>query len=151
MAGFSLGTSCHGDPLVQQLALVREMLGRLETKLQENDPDRISKEDDQGLRGALRRIGDERLTRFSLAYAVCVRGLTAPMASAAWKRELAEEVDEAHSRVLARLETLERLARSSAGRLLLRLQATLRRTLLRPPRPQRPPSPEGDGNLHRPA
>jgi len=151
MAGFSLGTSRHGDPLVKHLALVREMLGRLETKLQENDPDRVSKEDDQELRGALQRIGDEQLIRFSLAYAVCVRGLTAPMASAAWKRELAEEVDEAHFRVLARLETLERLARSSAGRLLLRLQATLRRTLLRPPRPQCPPSPEGDGNLHRPA
>ena len=127
--------------------MVREMLGRLETKLLENDPDRISREDDQELRGALQRIGDERLTRFTLAYAVCVRGLTAPMASDAWKRELAQEVDEAHFRVLARLERLERLARSSLGRLLLRGRASLRRTLFRP---RRPPSPEEDGNLQRP-
>ncbi len=136
---------------MQELAVVREMLGRLEAKLLENDPDRISRENDQDLRGVLRRIGDERLTRFILAYTVCVKGLTAPMASSAWKRELAEEVDEAHHRVLARLETLERLARSSMGRLLLRLQGSLRRTFLRPHRLQHPPSPEEDGNLHRPA
>ena len=130
--------------------MVRDMLGRLETKLLENDPGRISREEDQELRGALQLVGDERLTRFTLAYAVCVRGLTAPMASDAWKRELAQDVDEAHFRVLARLERLECLARSSVGRLLLRLQASLRRTLFRPPRPRRPPSPEEDGNLHRP-
>ena len=147
MAAFSPRTSRQGHALMQELAVVREMLGRLETKLLENDPDRISREDDQELRGALQRIGDERLTRFTLAYAVCVRGLTAPMASDAWKRELAQEVDEAHFRVLARLERLERLARSSLGRLLLRGRASLRRTLFRP---QRPPSPEEDGNFQRP-
>lgn len=150
MAVFSLRTSPQGHALMQELAVVREMLGRLETKLLENDPDRISKEDDKELRGALQRVGDERLTWFTLAYAVCVRGLTAPMASVAWKRELAQDVDEAHFRVLARLERLERLARSSPGRLLLRLRASLRRTLFRPTPPQRPPSPEEDGNLHRP-
>ncbi len=131
--------------------MVREMLGRLETKLLENDPERIPREEDQEFRGALHRIGDEKLTRLTLAYAVCVKGITAPMASGAWKRELAEEVDEAHLQALARLATLERLARSSVGRLLIRLQASLRRTLFRPPRPQRAPSPEEDGNGRRPA
>lgn len=131
--------------------MVRELLGRLETKLRENDPERICKEDDQKLRGALQRIGDERLTRFTLAYAICVRGLTAPMASGAWKRELAQEVGEAHRRILARVETLERLARSSIGRLLLWLQAILWRTPPRPVSPQRPFSPEENGNLHRAA
>lgn len=133
----------------RQLALVRDMLGRLESKLRENDPDRIPREDDQGLRDALREIGDERLTRFTLGYAVCVRGLTAPLTSGAWKRELAEEVDEAHRRALARLETLERLARSFVGRFSLRLQARLRQTIFKPRRLQRPPSPEEDGHLHR--
>ncbi len=147
----SLRTSRECRPLLQEFALVRETLGRLETKLLENDPARVSREDDQELRGALHRIGDEKLTRLALAYAVCVRGLTAPTASGAWKRELAEEVDEAHLQVLARLATLERLARFSVGRLLLRVQASLRRAFFRPPRPQRPPSPEEDGNLHRPA
>lgn len=131
--------------------MVRELLARLETKLRENDPERICKEDDQELRGALQRIGDERLTRFTLAYAICVRGLTAPMASGPWKRELAQEVDEAHRRVLARVETLERLVRSSIGRLLLWLQAILWRTPPRPVSPQRPFSPEENGNLHRAA
>lgn len=143
--------SRQGGPLVQQLALVREVIARLETKLRDNDPDRVPKEDDQGLRVALQGIGDDRLTRFTMGYAVCVRGLTAPLASGAWKRELAEEVDEAHRRVLARLETLERLALSSAGRLFLRIQAALRRIVLRPRRHQRPISPEENGNLQRPA
>lgn len=147
----ALRPSREGDSLRQRLALVREMLARLETKLRENDPDRVPKEDDQGLRTALQGIGDERLTRFTLGYAVCVRGLTAPLASGSWKRELAEEVDEAHRRVLARLGTLERLAGSSLGRLLLRLQGRLRWIIARPRRLQRPFSPEEDGNLRRPA
>ena len=119
-------------------------------KLRGDDPDRIPKEDDQRLRIALQGIGDDRLTRFTLGYAVCVRGLTAPLASGAWKRELAEEVDEAHRRVLARLGRLERLAGSSLGRLLLRLQGRLRRIIARPRGVQRPFSPEEDGNLRRP-
>jgi hypothetical protein len=151
MALPSLRPSRQGRALTQELAVVRELLGRLETKLRENDPERISKEDDQELRGVLQRIGDERLTRLTLAYAICVRGLTAPMASGAWKRELAQEVDEAHRGVLARLETLERLARSSIGCLLLWLQAILQRIFPRPVSPQRPFSPEEDGNLHRAA
>src|SRR3970040_2146721 len=108
----ALRPSRGGDSLMQQLALVREMLARLETKLRENDPDRVPKEDDQGLRTALHGIGDERLTRFTLGYAVCVRGLTAPLASGSCERELAEEVDDAHRRVLARLATVEGVARS---------------------------------------
>src|SRR3989304_3492885 len=147
----ALRLSREGDSLMQQLALVREMLARLEAKLQENDPDRVPKEDDQGLRTALQGIGDERLTRFTLGYAVCVRGLTAPLASGAWKRELAEEVDEAHRRVLARLGTLERLAEASLGGLFLPPRGGLRRLIARPRRLQRPFSPEGDGNLRRPA
>src|SRR3990172_2095444 len=87
----ALRPSREGDPLVRQVGLGREMLARLETKLRENDPDRIPKEDDQGLRLALQGIGDDRLTRCTQGYAVCVRGLTAPLASGAWKRELAEE------------------------------------------------------------
>lgn len=142
-------TSRHRDRLIEQLATVREMLGRLETKLQENDPDRVPQQDDQGLRAALERIGDERLTRFTLGYAVCVRGLTAPLTSGAWKRELAEEVDEAHRRALDRLDTLERLGRTFVGRLVLRLQAGLRRTFSTPRRLQPPPSPEEDRHLHR--
>jgi hypothetical protein len=138
-------------PLLQELAGIRQMLGRLGTKLLENDPERISREEDQEFRGALHRIGDEKLTRLALAYSVCVKGLTAPMASGAWKRELAEEVDQAYLQTLARLAALDRLARSSVGRLLLRLQASLRRTLFRPARPQRPPSREEDGNVRRPA
>lgn len=149
MAMSSLRTSSRGDVLGLQLALVRHMLGRLETKLRENDSDRIPKEDDQGLRDALRGIGDERLTRFTLGYAVCVKGLTAPLTSGAWKRELAEEVDEAHRRTLARLETLERRTRSFVGRLALRLQARLRQTPFKSRPLHRPPSPEEDGKLHR--
>ncbi|MGH7410965.1 MAG: hypothetical protein ACREJ6_07925 [Candidatus Methylomirabilis sp.] len=149
MAMSPLLTSRRGDALGQQLAVVRDMIGRFDTKLRESDPDRIPKEDDQGLRDALRGIGDERLARFTLGYAVCVKGLTAPLTSGAWKRELAEEVDEAHRRALARLETLERLARSFVGRLALRLQARLRQTIFKSRRLQGPPSPEEDGNLHR--
>ena len=151
MAVSVLHPSTQGDALAQQLAVVREMLTRLEAKLRDDDPDRIPKEDDRGLRVALQDIGDHRLTRFALGYAVCVRGLTAPLASGAWKRELAGEVDEAHHRVMARLETLERLARSSAGRLFLRLRAGLSRIVVRLRRRQRPFSPEEDGNLRRPA
>ena len=145
----SLLTLRHSDALREQLALVRDMLGRLETKLRENDPDRIPKEVDQGLRDSLRSIGDERLTRFALGYAVCVRGLTAPLTSGAWKRELAEEVDEVHRHALARLETLERLARFFVGRLLLRLQGGLRSTLFKSRRFQSPLSPEEGLNRHR--
>ena len=139
----------QGDTLTERLALVREILARLDTKLRDNDPDRVPKEDDLGLRDALRGIGDERLTRFTLGYAVCVRGLTAPLTSGAWKLELAEEVEEAHRRALARLDTLERLARSSAGRLLLRLQAGLRRTFFKSRRLEPPPSPEEGLTRHR--
>lgn len=136
--------------LVQALALVREMLGRLDTKLLEGDPDRFPREDDLGLRLALQRIGDDRLTRLTLDYAVCVRGLTAPMASGAWKRELAEEVEEAHRLLLSRLERLERLARSPAGRLWLRLRAGARRLFRKPAHSPHRPSPEGDGHRARP-
>lgn len=149
MGLFFQRSSQRCDLLTRELAVVREMLGRLEAKLLENDPDRVSREDDEELRGALQRIGDERLIRFTLAYAVCVRGLTAPMASAAWKRELANEVDEAHSFIVARLERLERLSQSSVGRLWLRLQARLRRIVFRSPHPQRLPSPEENGRLRR--
>jgi len=38
----ALRPSREGDSLMQQLALVREMLARLETKLRENDSDRVS-------------------------------------------------------------------------------------------------------------
>lgn len=148
---FSLRTARRGHSLVQELTLVRKMLRQLETKLAEDDPDRVSKEDDLRLRSALRQIGDDRLTRFALAYAVCVRGLTAPMASPVWKQELTHEVGEARSRVLARLEWLERLSRFRLGHLVLRLKAHVRRMFLRPPRPQPPMSPEANGRLHRPA
>jgi hypothetical protein len=141
----------EGDRLIQQVALVREMLGRLETKLREDDPDRIPKEDDQGLRIALHAIGDDRLTQFVLGYAVCVRGLTAPLASGAWKRELAGEVEEAHRRALRRLETVESRARSFLGRLVLRFQAGLGRIVVRSRRSRQPFSPEEDGRHRRPA
>jgi hypothetical protein len=137
--------------LVEQLAIVREMLGRLEAKLRERDSERVPKEEDRLLRSALQRIGDEQLTRSTLGNAVCVRGLTAPLPSGAWKQELAEEVDEVHRRAVARLETLERLSRSAVGRLLLRLQGSLWRIAVTLRRPRRLPSPEGDGDLHRPA
>jgi hypothetical protein len=144
-------TSRHVDPLIEKLALVREMLGRLETKLRESEPDRIPKEDDQTLRGALQHIGDDRLTRLSLAYSLCVRGLTAPLPSGAWKRELAEEVDEARRAAIARLDALDRLARFSVGRLWLRLRAALWQAALRSRSRQHPSSPEKGGHLHRAA
>jgi hypothetical protein len=147
----ALRASREGDRLIRQVTLVRQMLGRLETKLRENDPDRIPKEDDQGLRIALEAIDDDRLTRFVLGYAVCVKGLTAPLASGAWKRELAGEVEEAHRRVLRRLETVENRARSSLGRLLLRFQAGVRRIVVRSRCSRRPFSPEEDGRHRRPA
>jgi hypothetical protein len=139
------------DPLIEQLARVREMLGRLETKLREGESDRIPKEDDQTLRGALQHIGDDRLTRLSLAYSLCVRGLTAPLPSGAWKRELAEEVDEAHRATIARLDALERLARVPLGRLWLRLRAALWRAAHQSRPRQRPASPEDGGPVHRAA
>lgn len=147
----SLCTARRGHSLAQELAVVREMLDQLETKLAENDPDRVSKEDDLRFRGALKHIGDEPLTRSAMAYAICVRGLTAPMASPAWKQELAQEVEAARSRVVARLEWLARLSRFKLGHLVLRLKARVRRVFLRPPRPQPPISPEVNHHLHRPA
>jgi len=147
----ALPTSRQVDPLIHKLALVREMLGRLEIKLREQDADRIPKEDDQILRDALQRIGDDRLTRLSLGYSLCVRGLTAPVPSGAWRRELAEEVDEARRSAMARLEALERLARFPLGRLWLRLRASLWRAAFRSRPRARPPSPEEGGSLHRAA
>lgn len=151
MAVFYRRGSRQAHALMQDLAVVRKMLGRLETKLLENDADRVPREDDQGLRFALQRIGDDRLTRLTLDYVVCVRGLTAPMASRAWKQELTEEVEEAHRLLLSRLERLERLARSPVGRLWLRLQACVRRVFRQPPHSRRLPSPEEDGNFLRPS
>ncbi len=139
------------DPLIEKLAIVRDMLGRLETKLREDEPDRVPKEDDQTLRGALQHIGDDRLTRLSLAYSLCVRGLTAPLPSGAWKRELAEEVGEARRAAIARLDALERLARFPVGRLWLRLRAALWRAALRSRPRERPSSPEEGGRVHRAA
>ena len=132
--------------LMQELAVVREMLGRLETKLQESDTEHVPKEDDRELRLALQRIGDDRLTQLMLDYAVCVRGLTGPMVSRAWKGELAEEADETHRLLLSRLRTLERLAGSSMGRLWLRLQTGLRRFFRTPHEVRRLPSSKGNGN-----
>jgi len=138
------------DPLILRLSRVREILARLERKLRENDPEKFPTEEDRELREALDRIGDASLSRHMLGYAVCVRGLTAPLTSSAWKRELAEEVDDAHRRALARLDTLERLARSAAGRLVLRVQAALHRFVLRRrPRPALPP--EAGHDPHRSA
>ena len=134
---------------MQELAVVRKMLGRLETTLLENDADGFLREDDQELRLALQHIGDDRLTQLALGYVVCVRGLTAPMVSRAWKQELAEEVEEAHRLLLSRLQRLERLARFPVGRLWLRLQARLRRVFRKPPHSQRLPSPKEDGNRKR--
>lgn len=119
--------SRHGQALAQELAVVRKMLGRLEAKLLESDAEHVPKEDDRALHLALQRIGDDRLTQLALDYAVCIRGLTAPMVSRAWKQELTEDVEEAHRLLLGRLQALERLARSPVGRLWLRLQAGLRR------------------------
>jgi len=141
----------HIDPLLEQLALVRDMLGRLETKLRENEPDRVPKEDDQTLRSALQHIGDDRLTRLSLAYSLCVRGLTAPLPSGGWKRELAEEVGDARRAAIARLDALERLARFQVGRVWLRLRAALWRAAHRSRHRERPSSPEEGGRVHRAA
>src|SRR5574337_759540 len=94
MSAFDRGHSEQGHALIQELAIVRKMLGRLETKLQESDADHVLKKDDQEFRLALQRIGDDRLTQLALDYAVSVRGLTGPMVSRSWKQELAEEVEE---------------------------------------------------------
>ncbi|MDE2181203.1 MAG: hypothetical protein KGJ40_10205 [candidate division NC10 bacterium] len=138
--------SRHGHALAQELAVVRKMLGRLEAKLLESDADHFPKEDDRELRLALQRIDDNRLTQLALDYAVCVRGLTAPMISRAWKQELTEDVEEAHRLFLDRLQRLERLARSPVGRLWLRLQACVRRVFRKPPHSQRLPSVKENGN-----
>jgi hypothetical protein len=86
------------------------------------------------------------LTQLMLGYAVCVRGLTAPMASRAWKQELAEEAEDTHRLLLSRLQRLERLTRSPVGRLWLRLRARLYRAFHQSPHPQRLPSPKENGN-----
>lgn len=138
--------SRHGHTLMDAFAAVRKIHGRLEAKLLEDDAEHIPKEDDRELRHALQQIGDDRLTRLALDYAVCVRGLTGPMVSRAWKGELALEAEETHRLFLDRLQRLERLARYPAGRLWLRLQACLRRVFHRPPHSQRLPVPRGNGN-----
>lgn len=145
MAAFDRRNTRQSHVLMQELAVVRQMLGRLETKLQESDADHVSKEDDQALHHALQRIGDDRLTQLALGYAVCVKGLTAPMVSRAWRQELAEETEEAHRLFLSRLQRLERLARSPVGCLWLRLQAGLRRIFRVSSHPQCPPSPKQNG------
>ncbi|MBZ0160254.1 MAG: hypothetical protein K8G79_08985 [bacterium] len=146
MAVFDRRNSRQGHALMQELAVVRRMLGRLETKLQESDADHFPKEDDRALRLALQRIGDERLTQVALDYAVCVRGLTGPMVSRAWRQELAEEAEEAHRLFLDRLQRLERLTGSPVGRLWLRLQTRLSRVFRKFPHSQRLPSPGENGN-----
>lgn len=138
--------SRHKHTLAEELAAVRKILGRLEAKLLESDTDHFPKENDRELRHALQQIGDDRLTRLALDYAVCVRGLTGPLVSRAWKGELAQEADEAHRLFLGRLQRLERLARSPVGRLWLRLQAGLRRALHRSSHSQRLPVPGENGN-----
>jgi len=135
-----------GHVLVQELAVVRKIVDRLDAKLQEDDTEHFPKEDDRELRLALQRISDDRLTRLALDYAVCVRGVTAPMVSRAWKGELTAEIQEAHRLLLSRLQTLERLARSPVGRLWLRLQAGLRRVFRKPSHVQGLPSSETNGN-----
>ncbi len=149
MTAFDRGHSEQGHALLQELAVVRKMLGRLETKLQESDADHFPKKDDQEFRLALQRIGDDRLTQLALDYAVCVRGLTGPMVSRAWKQELAEEAEDTHRLLLSRLQRLERLARSSVGRLWLRLQIRLSRVFRKPPHSQHLPSPRENGNRER--
>ncbi len=146
MGAFNHRDSRHGHALIQELAVVRKMLGRLDAKLQESDTEHVPKEDDRELRLALQRIDDDRLTQLALDYAVCVRGLTAPMVSRAWKGELTEEVKEAHRLLLSRLQTLERLAGSPVGRLWLWLQARLRRVFRRASHAQHLPSPRANGN-----
>ena len=146
MTAFDRGHSLQGHALIQELAVVRKMLGRLEAKLLEDDTDHFPKGDDQELRLALQRIGDDRLTQLMLSYAVCVRGLTAPMVSRTWKQELAKEAEEIHRPLVSRLQRLERLARSSVGRLWLRLQTRLSRVFRKPPHSQRSPSSKRDGH-----
>jgi hypothetical protein len=146
MGAFNRRDSRHDHALMQELAMVRKMLSRLDAKLQESDTEHFPKEDDRALRLALQRIGDDRLTQLTLDYAVCVRGLTAPMVSRAWRGELTEDVKEAHRLLLSRLQTLERLARSPVGRLWLWLQARLRRVFRKPAHLQRVPSPGANGN-----
>lgn len=146
MAAFDRGHSGQGHSLRQELAVVRKMLDRLETKLLENDAEHVPREDDQEFRLALQRIGDDRLTQLALDYAVCAKGLTAPMVSRAWKQELAEEAEEAQHLLLRRLQRLERLARFPMGRLWLRLQARLRRVFRQSSHLQHLPSPKEDGN-----
>ncbi len=141
--------SRHEHTLAGELAAVRKILGRLETKLLEDDADHFPKEDDRELRHALQQIGDDRLTRLTLDYAVCVRGLTGPMVSRAWQGELAGEAEEVHRLLLGRLQRLERLARSPVGRLWLRLQARLGRAFRRSSHLQRLPVPEENGNRGR--
>ncbi|MDD5558554.1 hypothetical protein [Candidatus Methylomirabilis sp.] len=149
MTAFDRGHSEQGDALIRELAVVRKMLGRLETKLQESDADHVPKKDDLEFRLALQRIGDNRLTQLALDYAVSVRGLTGPMVSRAWKQELAEEVEEAHRLLLSRLQRLERLAQSPVGRLWLRLQTYLRRVFRKPSHLQRSPLPRENGDRER--
>ncbi|HWQ68863.1 MAG TPA: hypothetical protein VN494_02720 [Patescibacteria group bacterium] len=146
MGAFNHRDSQHGRALIEELAVVRKMLGRLDAKLQESDTEHVPKEDDRELRLALRRIDDDRLTQLALDYAVCVRGLTAPMVSRAWKGELTEDLKEAHRLLLSRLQTLERLVRSPVGRLWLRLQARLRRVFRKPAHAPSLPSTGTNGN-----
>lgn len=146
MGMFNRCDSRHGHALIQELAVVRKILGRLDAKLQESDTEHVPKEDDRELRLALQRIDDDRLTQLALDYAVCVRGLTAPMVSRAWKGELTDEVKEAHRLLVSRLQTLERLAGSPVGRLWLWLLASLRRVFRKPAHAQRLPSPGTNGN-----
>ncbi|MDE2321765.1 MAG: hypothetical protein KGL31_07595 [candidate division NC10 bacterium] len=146
MVAFDPRDSRHGHTLTQELAVVRKMLGRLEAKLLESDADHFPKEDDRELRLALQRIGDDRLTQLALGYAVCVRGLTAPMVSRAWMGELTKDVEEAHRLLLSRLERLEYLTRSPVGRLWLRLQAGLRRVFRKSSHSQHLPSARENGN-----
>lgn len=146
MGAFNHRDSRHDHALTQELAVVRKMLSRLDAKLQESDTEHVPKEEDRALRLALQRIGDDRLTQLALDYAVCVRGLTAPMVSRAWQGELTKDVKEAHRLLLSRLQTLERLARSPVGRLWLWLQARLRRVFRKPAHLQRLPSPGANGN-----
>lgn len=146
MAAFDRGHSGQGHSLRQELAVVRKMLDRLETKVLENDAEHVPREGDQEFRLALQRIGDDRLTQLALGYAVCAKGLTAPMVSRAWTQELAEEAEEVHDLLLRRLQRLERLARSPVGRLWLRLQARLHRILRKSLHQQQWLSPKKDGN-----
>jgi hypothetical protein len=149
MAASDRDHSQQNRALTQELAVVQEMLSRLTTKLQDSDTDHVPKEDDQELRHALQRIGDDRLTQLALDYSVCVRGLTGPMVSRAWRQELAEEAEETHRLLLNRLQRLEHLTRSSVGRLWLRLQTYLHQVFRKSPHVRRPPVIERDGHRER--